>query len=103
MEQAIKKLMEIEATARGIMHEAAQNKKWLSEQMEQSCREYDAALDAEIEEKIQEIRSTLEKETSSQLTELKKKTEKTLENLDLYYAQNHERLSQELFKKILQY
>lgn len=103
MEATMKKLMEIEATAKGIMQEAAQNRKWLSEQMEQACKEYDADLDAETEEKIKEIRSALKKEAEAQLTELKKTTEQTIENLDAYFAKNHERLSKELYEKILNY
>ncbi len=95
--------MEIEAAAKNIMQEAAQTKKWMSEQVTQSCQEYDAALDAETDEKIREIRVSLENELQTQLAQLKDKTEKTLEDLDSYYAQNHERLSKELFEKVLQY
>lgn len=103
MEQAIKKLMEIEKTAKSIMQEATQNKKWLTEQMEQSCLEYDTVLDKETETKLQKMKDSLEEEKEAALAELTQKTEETLKELDFYYAQNHERLSKELFEKILTY
>ncbi|MBQ0000701.1 MAG: hypothetical protein KBT01_04080 [Clostridiales bacterium] len=103
MEEAIRKLMEIEDAAREIMQETVQNKKWLSEQMEQACREYDAELDAEMEERLKELRESIGESTEEQLTKLREKNSRALENLEIYYEQNHERLSQELFEKILQY
>ena len=73
MEQIIGKLSEIETTAETIMRDALQKKKALSAEMERQSKEFDTQL---------------EKQTLSQL--------------DAYYAKNHERLSREIFEKIIQ-
>ena len=89
MEQILNKLSEIETTARRIMEDADRTKAALSSEMEQQCRDFDAALEQE-EQKDQEI------------TLLRQKTEKTLNDLDAYYRQNHQQLSEDLFHRLLE-
>lgn len=101
MEQILNKLSEIEITARRIMEDADRTKKALSEEMEKKCKDYDAALEKETNAEIQKIRADLEKEKDAQLTALRRETEMSFSQLDSYYEKNHERLSEELFKKIL--
>lgn len=101
MEQILSKLSEIEITARRIMEDAVRTKKALSEEMEKICKDYDAQLEKETNEKIRKIRADLENEKDAQLTALIKDTEDAFSDLDSYYEENHERLSEELFKKIL--
>lgn len=102
MEQVIKKLSEIESTARQIMIETDRQKTLLSEQMEQICRKFDEELDQDVNTQIQALRSNLEKEKNAQLIALHKNTKEALETLDSYYTEHHERLSFELYQKILQ-
>ena len=45
MEQILNKLSEIETTARRIMEDADRTKAALSSEMEQQCRDFDAALE----------------------------------------------------------
>lgn len=66
MEQILNKLSEIELTAKRIMEDADSTKSALSAEMEEKCKEFDAALEQETNTKIQELRSSLEqKKTKS--------------------------------------
>lgn len=102
MQQILNKLSEIETTARRIMEDADRTKAALSSEMEQQCRDFDAALEQETNKKIQELRNSLEEQKDQELTLLRQKTEKTLNNLDAYYRQNHQKLSEELFHRLLE-
>lgn len=101
MEQILNKLSEIEITAKSIMDDAAYKKQLLSEQMEQEFKEFDAQLDKETEHKIQQIRANLEKEKDAQLSALQKDTEKSLQELDDYFRENHRELAQKIYQKII--
>ena len=95
MEQIIGKLSEIETTAETIMKDALQKKKALSAEMERQSKEFDTQLEKQTEEQIKEIRRNLEGEKDKRLSS-------ALSQLDAYYAKNHERLSREIFEKIIQ-
>lgn len=101
MEQIIGKLSEIEMTAQSIMKDAAQKKKALSAEMERQSKEFDTQLEKQTEEQIQGIRRNLEGEKDKRLASLRKDTQVALSELDVYYAKNHERLSKEIFEKII--
>ena len=100
MEQIIGKLSEIETTAETIMKDALQKKKALSAEMERQSKEF--ATQLETEEQIKEIRRNLEGEKDKRLSSLREDTQAALSQLDAYYAKNHERLSREIFEKIIQ-
>ena len=91
MEQIIGKLSEIETTAETIMKDALQKKKALSAEMERQSKEFDTQLEKQTEEQIKEIRRNLEGEKDKRLSSLREDT-----------AKNHERLSREIFEKIIQ-
>lgn len=101
MENILSKLSEIEITARRIMEEADKTKKTLSEEMEQQCRDFDAALNQETEEKIREIRQDLEKNKDQELSALRQNMENASAALEDYFQKTHEQLSEELFQKII--
>ena len=84
MEQIIGKLSEIETTA------------------ERQSKEFDTQLEKQTEEQIKEIRRNLEGEKDKRLSSLREDTQAALSQLDAYYAKNHERLSKEIFEKIIQ-
>ena len=100
MEQIIGKLSEIETTAETIMKDALQKKKALSAEMERQSKEFDTQK--QTEEQIKEIRRNLEGEKDKRLSSLREDTQAALSQLDAYYAKNHERLSREIFEKIIQ-
>ena len=102
MEQIIGKLSEIETTAEIIMKDALQKKKALSAEMERQSKEFDTQLEKQTEEQIKEIRRNLEGEKDKRLSSLREDTQAALSQLDAYYAKNHERLSREIFEKIIQ-
>ena len=67
MQQILNKLSEIETTARRIMEDADRTKAALSSEMEQQCRDFDAALEQETNKKIQELRNSLEEQKDQEL------------------------------------
>ena len=99
MEQILNKLSEIETTARRIMEDADRTKAALSSEMEQQCR-ISMQPGAGNQQKIQELRNSLEEQKDQELTLLRQKTEKTLNDLDAYYRQNHQQLSEDLFHRL---
>ena len=101
MEQILNKLSEIETTARRIMEDADQTKAALSAEMEKQCRSYDAALEQETEQKIRELRDSLEQQKNREVTALRENTEKALNQLESYYEQNHQQLSENIFQQLL--
>ena len=101
MEQIIGKLSEIETTAETIMKDALQKKKALSAEMERQSKEFDTQLEKQTEEQIKEIRRNLEGEKDKRLSSAED-DQRALSQLDAYYAKNHERLSREIFEKIIQ-
>ena len=102
MEQIIGKLSEIETTAESIMKDATQKKKALSAEMERQSKEFDTQLEKQTEEKIREIRRNLEGEKDKRLSALRKDTQASLDQHDTNNTKNHERLSREIFEKIIQ-
>lgn len=101
MEQILKKLSEIETTADEILKDAERKKRALSEETEAQCKEFDAVLEKETDAKIRDIRKELEKEKDSRLAALEDDTQKHLAHLNSFYKENHQRISEELFKKII--
>lgn len=101
MEDILSKLSEIEITAQRIMEEADKTKKTLSEEMEKQCKDFDTILNQETEEKIQEIRRGLEKNKDQELSALRQNMENASAALDGYFRENHEKLSEEIFQKII--
>lgn len=102
MEQILNKLSEIEVTAQRIMEDADRTKTALSAETEQKCKDFDASLEQETNEQVQKLRESLEEKKDAELTALRQKTEASLKELDTYFEQNHERLSEELFHKLLE-
>lgn len=84
------------------MRDALQKKKALSAEMERQSKEFDTQLEKQTEEQIKEIRRNLEGEKDKRLSSLREDTQAALSQLDAYYAKNHERLSREIFEKIIQ-
>ena len=103
MEQIIGKLSEIETTAETIMRDALQKKKALSAEMERQSKEFDTQLEKQTEEQIKDcLLYTSDAADDKRLSSLREDTQAALSQLDAYYAKNHERLSREIFEKIIQ-
>ena len=63
-------------------------------------QDYDQTTEAESSARIAQIRKDLETSKESQLADLNQKTTAILAGLDDYYAKNHQKLAQDIFKKI---
>lgn len=101
MEQILNKLSEIEITARRIMEDADRTKSALSAEMEQQCKSFDAELEQETNKKIQALRSSLEEKKNAELASLRQSMETALAELDTYYSRNYEKLTEDLFHRLL--
>lgn len=100
MEEVIQKLSEIETTAQQIMNDAEQQKQALAENLKKRIQDYEKSTEAESSAKIAQIRKNLEASKESQLADLNQKTARIMAGLDEYYAKNHQKLAQDIFKKI---
>lgn len=101
MEEVISKLSEIEATAKNIMAEAEKTKQSLSDDLEKQFKEFDGKIDARTEEKIAAIRKQLESDKESEVKKLRQETKKRFADMELYYEENHEKLAEEIFNRIV--
>ncbi len=102
MEEVIQKLSEIETTARGIMEEAEQTKKSMTEDMKKKIQDYNQKAEEESSAKIAQMRKSLEDRKEAQLSSLNQKTQKILASMDQYYDANHTQLAHEIFNKIIE-
>lgn len=101
MEQILNKLSEIETTANYIMEEASEKKQELSRQMEEQCRSFDAQVDKNTSKKVKDIRRQLEQDKEKELARLRQQTTDMFAKLDTYYSENHQRLAETLYNRIL--
>ncbi len=101
MEQVLGKLAEIETAASYIMEEAVKTKQNLSLEMEAQYRTFDEMVDANTSKRVSAIRKQLEKDKETELAALKEKTTGLFSSMNSYYEENHSRLVQELYDKIL--
>ncbi|NCB91754.1 MAG: ATPase [Clostridia bacterium] len=101
MEPIIDKLSEIETAAARIMESAMNETKQQDKKADERTAEFDAQVEAATQKKLEELRSNLQKESVAELEGLKNSMEKALENMDNHYKQNHEKITDEIYHKII--
>ena len=101
METVIKKISEIEIAAKKIMENASGETVVLKKQMEEKTAAFDAQVKDDTEKKLEELRKDLDNHTKDALAQLKSDTAKSLESLNSYYENNHNELSENIYRKII--
>ena len=91
MENIIEKLTEIEAVASKTMESVAGRKQELMKEMADRRQAFD----------VQNLQKQLTIQKEEELKELRKNTEQQVQQMQRYYRENHSRLADELFRKIV--
>ncbi|HIS26308.1 MAG TPA: ATPase [Candidatus Pullilachnospira intestinigallinarum] len=101
MEQIIEKLSEIETAASRIMESAAEEKKLMDQQQQERIAACDAQIEAATQKKLEELRASLKKQSESELEQLRINMEETLRRMDDVYKRDHDRITDEIYHKII--
>lgn len=101
MDQIIEKLSEIEIAASRILDSAANQKKVLDEQQEQRIAAYDKAIEEATAKKVSKLQADLSSRLEKELEKLKQDKEHVSASLESYYDENHDKISTEIYEKII--
>lgn len=101
METVIKKISEIEIAAKKIMENASSETVALKKQMEDKAVAFDAQVKEDTDKKLDLLRKDLDNKTKDALASLKSDTAKSLDDLNKYYENNHNELSEAIYRKII--
>lgn len=102
MDIVINKLSAIESAAVKITNGAAEEKKELEQQMQDRLTEFDEQKDAETEKELARIQSELGQEMSKSLEDLRTETDRVIKSIESDYQLNHDKLSDEVLKKLIE-
>lgn len=101
MEQVLKEIINIEATAKAIIEDAAVKKTALSQAMEEEKAAFDSELSERTEQEMEEIRKQISEKQQLQLDTLKKETEDAIHVLDSFIEENRDQIVETLVQQVL--
>lgn len=101
METVIKKLTEIEIAAKKIMEDANNQLQDLTDQMQKKTEDFDAETAHNTEKKLSDLHQKLKSQTDASLTKLKSDADRITASLNKYYTENHDKISDAIYKKII--
>lgn len=101
MNTMLEKLMEIETVANKTVEAVAVKKQELARQLEEKKKSFDEQMETDTQQMLVKLRRQLELQKSEELKEMQTKACRANEELEHYYAENHERLAEEIFEKII--
>lgn len=101
METVVKKLSEIENYAMKIMEETSEQKKQMSQAMEEKCSQYDAMVDKRTKESLVTVTKELHAKEEQELSKLKEQANNSLVNLQRKYEQQHDSLAASILNSII--
>ena len=101
METVIKKLSEIEIAAKKIMEDAHGQLDVLKDKMDEKTATFDASVKEDTDKKLDALRKELQAQTDDALAKLKTNTAANLDSLNKYYEEQHNEISDAIFKKII--
>ena len=101
MENIIEKLTEIESVASKTMESVAGRKQEIMKEMADKRRAFDVKVETESHSYLEKLQKQLAIQKEEELKELRKNTEQSEQQMQRYYRENHSRLADELFRKIV--
>ncbi|MDO4443940.1 MAG: ATPase [Bacillota bacterium] len=101
MEPIIDKLSEIETAASRIMESAVNETKNQDKEAEKRTAEFDAQVEAITQKKLEELRLNLQQESEKELEYMKTGMEHTMSAMEQYYQDNHQKITDKIFHKII--
>ncbi len=102
MEDILKRLSEIEASANRILDRTAEQKTALSEEMKAKTAEFDQQIEEETNKQLADMKESLKRQREEDLTKIRTQAEEQVKKLEAAYAKEHTRLAQELMHRILE-
>lgn len=101
METVLNRLSEIENAAVSLEEKAAEQKKQIAAEYEAKTKAFDAGLDAQTQEKLKSLNEKLKADAENELLKMRLETEHELNAMEQEYSQNHEKLAEGIFCKMI--
>lgn len=101
MEPIINKLSEIETAASRIMESAVNETKRQDREAEERTVQFDAQVEADTQKQLEELRLNLQQQSEKELEHLKNSMEHTRSAMETYYQDNHQKIADKIFHKII--
>ena len=101
METVLSRLSEIEDAAVSLEEQAAEQKKDIAAEYDAKTKAFDAEIDAQTQEKLKNLNEKLKAEAENELLKMKIETERELNAMEQEYSQNHEKLAEGIFHKMI--
>lgn len=102
MNEIITKLNEIEEKAEMILCDARASKEEMMAKLEQDKREIDAEYDRLEAESMQQLKARLRAEAETEIEELRRKNKQAAEEFDTKFAEEKERLADQIVASVTQ-
>lgn len=101
MEPIIDKLSEIETAASRIMEAAVNETKTQDKAAEKQTAEFDAQVEASTQKELENLRHDLQQQSEEELEHMKTAMEHTVSAMENYYQENHHKIADKIFYKII--
>lgn len=102
MDKVIATLQSVEERAQHIMDTTANEKLSLKEYIDAQKRAYEKKANADTDVKLSRLTETLRQQFDDEFNEKKAATENLLKTLSDDFEQNHAKMSEELFRQIIE-
>ena len=101
METVLIRLSEIESAAVSLEEKAIEQKKEIAAKYEEKTKAFDAEMDSQTEEKLKTLNAKLKAEAENELLKMRLETERELGAIEQEYRQNHEKLAEGIFRRMI--
>lgn len=102
MNEIITKLNEIEVKAGNIISDALEQKEQMAVRLEAEKKEIDEKYNRMEQEAVEDFLKQCRASSEKQLQEMREKNTEALEKLEKIYAEQKERMAEEIFERIVQ-
>lgn len=102
MNEIITKLNEIEVKAGNIISDALEQKEQMAVRLEAEKKEIDEKYNRMEQEAVGDFLKQCRASSEKQLQEMREKNTEALEKLEKIYAEQKERMAEEIFERIVQ-
>ncbi len=100
MDEIVKKIAEIEETAKAIVKSAEDQKYTVEKDLQDKRNQFDQELEADTKKQVDQIRGEADSTMNSLIAEQKDANQSTIDTLIQDYNENHAAYAQEILKKI---
>lgn len=101
VDNIIKQLSNIEATAVLIMNATDNRKKELFQEMNEITADFDSKLEEDTKKRLEQVREKFNEQKALELSKLRADTAKEIGILNTKYEEKHKELSKDIFEQII--